>query len=106
MKVTPIMATIVALVDTNDNLRLVETTPLAADGWLQSMWLRVFGESTLTPLTYSSVISPATQGRGQLKIPVPMKGADGTAMQGSLPFSWLIKAAVDDLIGKKEKDNC
>ena len=97
-KITPILAGLVAFVDTNNNLMLV-----TEDNWKQQMWLSVFRNPQLTPMVYNDLVS-AKWGTELKELPVQMKGVHGTAMCGQLPFSWLLKSYVDDLINQKKKE--
>ena len=86
----PIFSEIIALVDRNYNLdRLV---PKNENSPLSQFWLAMFRNSAIVQLRYEDM---ATRGRHREQVP----GAGGRMAEEDfkcqLPFSWLVKEAVD-----------
>ena len=100
MKITPILAAILAYLDTNCNLELFWGTAAAA--WKRKMWLGPFKDPAVTLISYSDLVS-VKSGAELTEMTIQMTGAQGTPMQGQLPFSWLLKAYIDILVNEKRK---
>ena len=85
--VTPIFAEIIASVDRNYNLDLIN--PKDGDLSISKFWLRIFSDSSIMQFNYRDMVTPREQ--------VPGVGGrkTGEDFKCELPFSWLIYDAVD-----------
>ena len=88
----PIFSEIIALVDRNYNLDRLD--PQIENSPLSQFWLAMFKNSAIVQLHYEDM---ATRGRHREQVP----GAGGRMAEEDfkcqLPFSWLVKEAVDAL---------
>jgi hypothetical protein len=84
--VTPIFAKIIACIDGNYNLNLID--PKAQDSPRSRFWLAMFGEPKVLQLKYSEMVQGDT---------VPGIGGRKTNQdfECQMPFFWLVRAAVD-----------
>ena len=91
MRVTTFVAQIIGFADNNNNLDLLldDATP----AWKCRMWLRMLDNPQVTQLGAGEDMEPANS--EDLEILVKTYGAHGSAMTGCLPFSWVIKRAID-----------
>ena len=92
---TPIFAGVVAYVDINNNLDLISASQQA---WVTQMWLAMLLDQCVTTLRYSDIMSAGQRKAELTKIPVKMYGCGGHPMKAKLPFSWVIKNHVDELL--------
>ena len=97
---TPMLAGLVAYSDTNNNLDLIVAQ---TECWRQSLWLHMLSDPELTPLSYDDLVSSMRQ-LELLAIPVHMKAAEGGRMTCKLPFSWILKEQVDELVDEARKE--
>ena len=84
--VTPIFAKIIACIDCNYNLNLID--PKAQDSPRSRFWLAMFGEPKVLHLKYSEMVQGDT---------VPGIGGkkSNQDFECQMPFFWLIRDAVD-----------
>lgn len=84
--VTPIFAKIIACIDCNYNLNLID--PKAQDSPRSLFWLAMFGEPKVLQLKYSEMVQGDT---------VPGIGGkkSNQDFECQMPFFWLIRDAVD-----------
>ena len=80
--VIPLLANVIALVDHNYNLSHLEKLGLEQSS-VQEFWLRIFSDPNVLQLSYSEKV-------GGEKFPVVDEN-----LKCQLPFSWLIKEAID-----------
>ncbi|XP_062573630.1 E3 ubiquitin-protein ligase rnf213-alpha-like, partial [Saccostrea cucullata] len=86
-KLSPMLAGIIAQVDTNSNLDLlIKTDP---DTWQHKLWLEIINEPSATHIEYSVIMSPKRQQELPEMI-VRGTGCDGQKFSAQVPFSWLI----------------
>jgi hypothetical protein len=94
-KLSPILAGIIAEVDTNSNLDLlIQTEP---NSWKHQVWLEIINDPSATGIEYSMIVSP----KKQQELPeVMVKGTrcDGGKFRARMPFSWLIYRLIDRII--------
>ena len=85
--VTPIFAEIIASVDRNYNLDLID--PKNENSPISKFWLSIFSDSSIMQFNYRDMVTPREQ--------VPGVGGrkTGEDFKCELPFSWLIYDAVD-----------
>lgn len=88
--VAPILAEVIAYVDRDGNLELAAS----GDTWVFKLWLKMFGDSCLSELTFETFIS---QEGVRSKVPVSKSGYGLHAFQSTFPFSWLLKERIDEL---------
>lgn len=84
----PIFSEIIAFIDRNYNLDLIS---LRNENYpLQQFWLNIFGRHAIMQFNYIEMVTPREK--------VPGVGGRRSAkdFRCRLPFSWLIKTAVDD----------
>lgn len=98
LKVTPILAGLIAYMDTNNNLSIMTSDGIPA--WKKNMWLSMIRDPAITPLSYKDLLS-AKKNTELTKMTVLMYGAEGQKMDASLPFSWLIRQQINMLIHQK-----
>lgn len=95
-KVTPILAGIIAFLDTNRNL---DSLYRSSEGdWVQQLWLAVINCTQVTRLQYAHLVSP---GRTQQELPevvVRHTGTDAHLFTAEMPFSWLFFRLIEDLL--------
>jgi len=51
-RVTPLLAGILAHIDTNNNLDVLESAVKSSERWLRDMWLHMLSDSNVTVLKY------------------------------------------------------
>ena len=90
--VVPILAEIIALVDTDSNLDLMKD----GSSWVSTLWLRILANPYMSELSYSKMISPVTNSVRE-RVQVLGSGAGGHTFQCMFPFSFLVKYQVDKL---------
>ncbi|XP_062570766.1 E3 ubiquitin-protein ligase RNF213-like isoform X2 [Saccostrea cucullata] len=83
-KVTPLLANIVAFVDTNKNISILENNSDEMN-WIANMWLGIFNNMDVDAF-------------GKLKVPKVISTGAGHLFTSSFPFSWLIYDIVERLI--------
>ncbi|XP_062600033.1 E3 ubiquitin-protein ligase rnf213-alpha-like, partial [Saccostrea cucullata] len=91
-KLSPILAGIVAQVDTSNNLDLlIKTDP---DTWQHKLWLEIINDPSVTQIEYSMIVSPKRQ-QELPEVMVRGTGCDGQKFTAQMPFSWLIYNQID-----------
>ena len=95
--VTPILAELIAFVDVDSNLLLLQETAHGVSHWIGELWLKLFASSQLTPLRYEEFLSP-TQQEPRHRVLVKGSGHHDHVFQANFPFSSLIKDEVDGMI--------
>ena len=51
-RVTPLLAYVLAYIDTNNNLDVLSSAVLHSEHWLLHMWLRMLSDGNITVLKY------------------------------------------------------
>ncbi|XP_065826355.1 E3 ubiquitin-protein ligase RNF213-like isoform X3 [Oscarella lobularis] len=95
--VTPILAELIAFVDVDSNLLLLQETAHGVSHWIGELWLKLFASFQLTPLRYEEFLSP-TQQEPRHRVLVKGSGHHDHVFQANFPFSRLIKDEVDGMI--------
>ncbi|XP_071137099.1 E3 ubiquitin-protein ligase rnf213-alpha-like [Mytilus edulis] len=96
-KVIPILAGIIAFIDTNRNMDILTNNP--TDSWHIHMWVDIFNNPELTQLKYSWIVSPTRQHELQ-EVAVKTTSKDGKPFPAVMPFSWLIFGQIEDILRK------
>ncbi|CAG2250168.1 RNF213 [Mytilus edulis] len=106
-KIVPVLAGIIAFIDTNNNLGLLSHDEI----WKTDLWLRIMNNPFLTQLKYSAIASSSLK-QEMGEIPVKTTALDGKMFSACMPFSWLIFLQIDDILRKtidisqKEDNDC
>lgn len=94
-KLSPILAGIIAEVDTNSNLDLlIQTDP---NSWKHNVWLEIINDPSATGIEYSMIVSPKKQ-QELPEVVVKGTGCEGKKFRARMPFSWLIYKLIDRII--------
>ncbi|KAK3600077.1 hypothetical protein CHS0354_016454, partial [Potamilus streckersoni] len=91
--VSPILAGIIAHIDTNQNLDIL-TGHISQGDWVAQLWLLIFNTPDAIQLKYSDLQSPVRQQKLS-EVIVKTTGCEGHTFQAELPFSWLIFEQLD-----------
>ena len=91
--VVPIFAEIIALADRDCNLDLLEND----NPWVSRLWLKILADRSISELSYSDMISPATNSVRE-RVQVIGSGAGGHRFSCRFPFSFIIKQRVEKLL--------
>jgi hypothetical protein len=94
--VTPILAEIIAFLDRNFNLLMMEEAAAGVRNWLTTLWLDIF-TSTLVSQHRYDFLSPLQNEVGQ-RVRIVSGGFRANAFQALFPFSGVIKSEVDVLM--------
>lgn len=94
-KVKPIIASIIAFIDTNRNLDILRDDNIQQ--WKLDMWLHIINNPQLTQLKYSSIVSP-NQHQEIHEVIIRTTSASGRVFSGMLPFSWLIFDQIESIL--------
>ena len=84
---------VIAYVDRDGNLELAAS----GDTWVFNLWLKIFGDSSLSELSFESCMSQ----EGDISVvpstvPVSKSGYGFHAFESKFPFSWLLKERIDE----------
>ena len=91
--VVPILAEIIALADRDCNLDLLKND----NTWVSRLWLKILADRSISELSYSDMISPATNSVRE-RVQVIGSGAGGHRFSCRFPFSFIIKQRVEKLL--------
>ena len=91
--VVPILAEIIALADRDCNLDFMEYN----NTWVSRLWLKILADRSISELSYSDMISPATNSVRE-RVQVIGSGAGGHRFSCQFPFSFIIKQRVEKLL--------
>lgn len=83
-KVTPLLANIVAFLDTNNNLLILENTDVGVH-WIKNLWLGI-------------MISIDERNLETIKDPTVRNTGLGHTFSSKFPFSWIIYESVEKLL--------
>ncbi|CAG2212879.1 RNF213 [Mytilus edulis] len=92
-KVIPLLAGIIAFIDTNRNLDILTLN----EQWKTGLWLQIFNDPELTQLRYTGIVSPSRQQELQ-EVIVKTTSLEGKVFSAGLPFSWLIFQQIDEVL--------
>ena len=88
--VVPILAEIIALADRDCNLDFMEYN----NTWVSRLWLKILADRSISELSYSDMISPATNSVRE-RVQVFGSGAGGHRFSCRFPFSFIIKQRME-----------
>ena len=93
--VVPVLAEIIAFADRDCNLDLLKNDK----EWVSKLWLKILADRSISVLSYSDMISPATNSRSvRERVQVIGSGAGGHRFSCRFPFSFIIKQRVEKLL--------
>ncbi|KAL4233165.1 hypothetical protein ACF0H5_007850 [Mactra antiquata] len=93
-KIAPILAGVIACLDTNDNLNILRDEALP---WKQRLWLGFLNSQDTIQLQYGDLQSPTRQ--SDLKEVVVMTtGCEGHYFAARFPFSWIIMNEIFEIL--------
>ncbi|CAG2252471.1 RNF213 [Mytilus edulis] len=94
-KVIPVLAGIIAFMDTNRNLDILANSN--AQDWQVDIWLQILNDPELTQLKYSLMVSP-TRLQELQEITQKTTSVDGRVFSAKMPFSWIIFGQIEDVL--------
>ncbi|KAK3585576.1 hypothetical protein CHS0354_036763 [Potamilus streckersoni] len=92
-KISPILAGIIAHIDTNHNLDIIHNHITSGD-WKARLWLQILNTPGAIQLQYSDLQSPTRQ-QELNEVIVKTTGCEGQIFTAVMPFSWLIYEQID-----------
>ena len=99
----PILAGVVAYLDTNQNLDLL-LPGQSGDNWVQQLWLMVLNDSELCRLQYSDLQSMTGKQTQMKQFACGSTFLAKGAVPSRLPFSWLITEVIERYLIRATKD--
>ena len=99
--VTPVLSKIIAFVDRNHNLKLLEEVAAGSRSWLTDLWLGIFNSSLISGHDYD-FLSPVEKAVSQ-RVRVLSSGLNDHLFSTQFPFSYVVKLELDGMM-KKAKD--
>ncbi|XP_052809415.1 E3 ubiquitin-protein ligase RNF213-like, partial [Mya arenaria] len=97
-EVALILAGVIAYIDTNGNLDILETD----QPWKYQMWIRLLNTSEILDIEYERFLKPSANFHSTTKESPDMlvlsKGYEGHTFKSKVPFSWILKISLDNLI--------
>ncbi|VDI37174.1 Hypothetical predicted protein, partial [Mytilus galloprovincialis] len=96
-KVIPVLAGIIAFIDTNKNLDILANTN--RNDWQFHLWSQILNSPELTNLKYSLMVSP-TRHKELHEVSVKTTSLDGKLFSASMPFSWIIFGQIEEVLRK------
>ncbi|KAL3881512.1 hypothetical protein ACJMK2_027944 [Sinanodonta woodiana] len=94
-KISPILAGIIAHIDTNHNLDIIHSHITPGD-WKARLWLQILSTPGAIQLQYSDLQSPTRQ-QELNEVVVKTTGCEGQMFTAVMPFSWLIYEEIDGI---------
>ncbi|KAL3881513.1 hypothetical protein ACJMK2_027945, partial [Sinanodonta woodiana] len=94
-KISPILAGIIAHIDTNHNLDIIHSHITSGD-WKARLWLQILNTLGAIQLQYSDLQSPTRQ-QELNEVVVKTTGCEGQMFTAVMPFSWLIYEQIDSI---------
>lgn len=91
------MAGLLKYLDTNNNMKIFEQT--TSDDWRHKLWLEMFKETSATVVQYRDLLHGENETLPE-EFMVQMTSCTGQVMFAQLPFSWVIKATIDNFIAQ------
>ena len=101
-KVTPMLAAVITLADVNSGLDILSDSN-ASSSWLRTMYLRMLNDPRVVALTYVDLQSTEKRKVELDEMQVRSTGCDGAVFKARMPFSWIIKNTVDELIQQAQR---
>ncbi|XP_053396342.1 E3 ubiquitin-protein ligase rnf213-alpha-like isoform X2 [Mercenaria mercenaria] len=92
-KVAPILAGIIAYLDTNDNIKILQENC----HWKQELWLTVLNTRDAISLQFTDLQSPTRQSDLQ-EVVVMTTGSEGHMFSARMPFSWLLVKHISEIL--------
>lgn len=89
-RIVPILAGVVAFLDTNHNLDLLQE-----DGWVLEMWLKVLSDPALCLLQYSDLLSMSAHHNQLKEFACRSTFLVDNSVTPALPFSWVIYEQIE-----------
>ncbi|XP_033105077.1 E3 ubiquitin-protein ligase RNF213-like [Anneissia japonica] len=93
--VAPFLAEVIATCDISNNLSLLNRQE-ADNAWLHKLWLSIFSSVDLININYDMCLSPVEKVQ-RSEVQLQQKGYGGKSFKALFPFSWIIKAKLDDI---------
>ncbi|XP_033105079.1 E3 ubiquitin-protein ligase rnf213-alpha-like [Anneissia japonica] len=93
--VAPFLAEVIAICDISNNLSLLNRQE-ADNAWLHKLWLSIFSSVDLININYDMCLSPVEKVQ-RSEVLLQEKGYGGKSFKALFPFSWIIKAKLDDI---------
>ncbi|KAL3881508.1 hypothetical protein ACJMK2_027940, partial [Sinanodonta woodiana] len=94
-KISPILAGIIAHIDTNHNLDIIHSHITSGD-WKARLWLQILSTPGAIQLQYSDLQSP-TRLHELNEVIIKTTGCEGQMFTAVMPFSWLIYEQIDGI---------
>ena len=94
-RIIPILAGVVAFLDTNHNLDLLQ-----ADGWVLELWLKVINDPALCLLRYSDLLSMSGRPNQLQEFACRTTFLVDNSVSLALPFSWVIYEQIEAFLTK------
>ncbi|XP_064635715.1 E3 ubiquitin-protein ligase RNF213-like isoform X3 [Lineus longissimus] len=96
-KLTPILAGLVAYMDTNCNLDILKKNETRLDDVIRQLWLQMFADNLVTPLSYTQFQSPTIH-VDVTEMIAPQTGNGHHLFKPQFPFSWEIHSQMELII--------
>ncbi|XP_053396010.1 E3 ubiquitin-protein ligase rnf213-alpha-like [Mercenaria mercenaria] len=93
-KVSPILAGIIAYLDTNDNLKILQEEHCQ---WKQELWLTFLNTVDAINLQFTDLQSPTRQS-DLPEVVVMTTGSEGHIFSAYMPFSWLMINQISEML--------
>ncbi|XP_053396009.1 E3 ubiquitin-protein ligase rnf213-alpha-like [Mercenaria mercenaria] len=93
-KVSPILAGIIAYLDTNDNLKILQEEHCQ---WKQELWLTFLHTVDAINLHFTDLQSPTRQS-DLPEVVVMTTGSEGHVFSARMPFSWLMINQINEIL--------
>jgi len=95
-KVIPILAGIIAFIDTNSNLDCLSSSELGS--WRQQLWMKIINCPKATGIQYNKQLASPGRIQEVTEVMVNHTGAESHLFRGDMPFSWLIFRLIEDTV--------
>ncbi|XP_060590421.1 E3 ubiquitin-protein ligase rnf213-alpha-like, partial [Ruditapes philippinarum] len=93
-KVAPILAGIIAYLDTNDNMKILQEEHFK---WKQELWLTYLNTVDAINLQFTDLQSPKRQS-DLPEVVVMTTGCEGQMFSARMPFSWLLINQINEIL--------
>ena len=98
--VTPVLSKIIAFVDRNHNLMLLEEVAAGSRSWLTDLWLNIFNSSLISGHDYD-FLSPVQKAVSQ-RVRVLSSGLNEHLFSAQFPFSYIVRLELDDMMKRAQ----
>ncbi|XP_053389495.1 E3 ubiquitin-protein ligase rnf213-alpha-like [Mercenaria mercenaria] len=95
--ITPILSGLIAFLDTNQNLNILQMEELT---WQYILWLTVLKTEDAIPLSYRDMFQDGNS-KTQREFHVICTGSNGKTFQSKMPFSWVICQKIEEVLRRK-----